>query len=88
MGRNEIAELAQNAELGCRWAGLIFHTLPSGRFKCPRPSNPQLFRLHCGTAVSAILTRLRGLEAKNNYFQASKARKPAILQGFRFQKGL
>jgi len=37
---------------------------------------------------TSALTRLRGLEAKNNYFQASKARKPAILQGFRFQKGL
>jgi len=43
MRRNEIAELSQNAELGCRWAGLFFHTLPSGRFKCPRPSNLHLF---------------------------------------------
>ncbi len=54
LGRNEIAELAQNAELGCRWAGLFFHPLPSGRSKCPRPSNPQLFRLLCGTAVISI----------------------------------
>jgi len=51
IGRNEIAELPQNAELGCRWAGLFFHTLPSCRFKCPRPSNPQLFHLLCGMAV-------------------------------------
>ena len=33
--------------------GVVFHTLPSGRFKCPRPSNPQLFQLLCGTAVKA-----------------------------------
>gem|GEM_PF-5961849 len=41
-----------------------------------------------GYSFHNCLARLRGLEAKNNYFQASKARKPAILQGFRFQKGL
>jgi len=54
MGRNEIAELSQNAELGCRWAGLFFHTMPSGRFKRPRPSNPQLFQLLCGTPVGSF----------------------------------
>jgi len=54
MRRNEIAELSQNAELGCRWAGLFFHTLPSGRFKCPRPSNPQLLHVLYGTAVNQL----------------------------------
>ena len=54
MGRNEIAELSQNAELGCRWAGLVFHPLPSGRFSLPRPSLLQLFHLLCGTAVHPI----------------------------------
>jgi len=51
MGRNEIAELSQNAELGCRWAGLVFHTLPHGRFKTPRPSFPHFFSRSCGMAV-------------------------------------
>ena len=31
--------------------GVVFHTLPSGRFKCPRPSNPQLLHVLYGTAV-------------------------------------
>ena len=45
MGRNEVAELAKNAEIGSRWAGMVFvfHTLPHGRFKTPRPSFPCLF---------------------------------------------
>jgi len=43
MGRDEIAELAQNAELGRRWAGLFSYPLPSGRFKCARPSFPPHF---------------------------------------------
>jgi hypothetical protein len=45
MGRNEVAELAKNAEIGFRWAGMnfVFHTLPHGRFKTPRPSFPHFF---------------------------------------------
>jgi len=43
MGRNEVADLAQNAEHECLWAGPFFHPLPSGRFKCPRPPFPPLF---------------------------------------------
>jgi len=31
--RNEIANLAQDAELGAYWVDFVFHTLPRGRFK-------------------------------------------------------
>lgn len=53
---NGIAELAQNREVRCRWAGLFlfFHNLPHGRLKAPRPSYLQLFQHSYGMAVILV----------------------------------